>query len=284
MSTDQSSGDPPPWQWPGLWSLNLPVVIVLWQLFFAQSFHVWQGGYHMAAVAGLVWAFAGAERWIFFFRLREGILDSPASEWEDQSAALIRIALLVVAGLVLVAIFRANTREVAGMLIWSSLGGAYLLGLRLKPDLINESLPPEMAYAIYGSGTAFLMVWANGAFGPLELLLPALLFLLLLFYYFALVATWAKPLVPAGSAGTLFDSPFGLLFRAVPLSLLFGGLVLAFMSPVIAANQILLALGVSGLTLFLLDIWQHSLSRFSARLLADLALMAPVLPLLIALW
>jgi hypothetical protein len=284
VSIDQPSGNPAPWQWPGLWSLNLPVLIVLWQLFFAQTFHVWLGGYHFAAAAGLVWLFVGAERWTFFFRLRQPARPPASCDLEEQRLAMIRIGLLVVVGLVLMAIFRAHTREVAGMLIWSSLGGLYLLGLRLKPSLTNETLPREMAYAIYLSGTGFLMVWANAAFRPLELILPSLLFLLLLFYYFALVATWAQSLVPATSTGTLFESPLGLVFRVVPLGLIFGGVALALMSPAVAANQVLLTLGVSALTLLMVDMWQHSLPKATLRLLADAALLAPVVPMLIALW
>lgn len=283
VSTDDQPGCPAPWQWPGLWSLNLPVLLVLWQMLFAQTFHVWLGGYHFAAAGALVWTFAATERWIFVFRLKRRDGEPLSPDLIDQRSALVRICLLVGAGLVLVAVFRANVREVAGMMIWTALGGAYLVGLRLRPGPVNEFLPREMAYAAYLSGVGFLFVWANGAFPPWELVLPALLFMVLLFYYFSLVVTWSKSSVPVPAGGALFDSPLGLAFRLVPLTLIFGGAFLAWITPAVVADQVLLTIAVSGLILLLLDLWKHSLSHSASRLLADVALLAPAIPILITL-
>lgn len=251
-------------------------------MLFAQSFHVWLGGYHIAAAAALAWAFLATERWIFFFRLRDGTEDD-SRQAAEQRTSMVRICLLIVAGLVLVAFFRAHTREIAGMLIWTSLGGAYLLGIRLKPEQVGEILPREMALAIYLAGTVVLFTWASAAFAVTEILLPGMLFLLLLFYYFSLAVLWAKPLAPPPSTGPLFESPLGMAFRAVPVSLIFAGVFLAFLGPAMAADRLLITVGVSGLILVMLDVWQDSLDKAAARILADVALLTPVIPLLVGL-
>lgn len=282
MFPDLKDDLPPTWQWPGLWSVNLPVLALLWHALFAHSFHIWLSGYHLFATAGLVWTFAAAERWIYFFRLHQGppseILAGDVIEQRDR---MVRLCLLIVAGLLLIALFGARTREVGGMLIWSSLGGVYLVATRLAPERAGEFLPREMALAAYLAGTSVLFIWANAAFPPMRLLLPALLFLLLLFYYFCLIGSWANPLLPPLPTGPMLEGSAGAIYRGVPLLLIVAALVFVLFNRDVGTNPLFLSIGVSATILLLLDFWQRFLSKAAARLLADTALLAPALPLAI---
>lgn len=282
MSNDENAGSPAPWQWPGLWSLNQPALVVLWLLLFAQTFHVWLGLYHYATAAALAWMFVATERWLFFFRLRANAEEETAA-LSEQRAAMIRICLLLIVGLVLVAGLRASPRETGGILIWSSLGGGYLLALRLYPATMSEILPREMALAIYLAGTVVLFVWAGAVFAPNEVLLPGFLLVLLLFYYFSLLVTWSRPWVPAPITGALFDGPLGIGFRTIPVVLIAAGVLLAVSMPLVAGDTLLMTIGVSVLILVMLDIWKKFLSAAAARIFADVAMLTPMLPLLASL-
>lgn len=283
MFTDEEADLPAPWQWPGLWSLNLPCLVVVWQMLFAKSFHVWLGSFHFFTAAALAWAFLAGDRWIYFFRLRKDIGEQllPAAALAEQPGRMVRICILVVLGLVLIGILRTNTREFAGMLIWSSLGGGYLLGVRSAPARTMEFLPREIATALYLAGVTALFIWANGAFPPIHLLLPALLFLLLLFYYFCLVSAWAKPLLAEGGAGACLEGSLVSLYRGAPLVLIFAAAALVFIVPGVEAATPILTIAVSATVLLLLDIWQPWLSRRAARILADVALLTPLVPLVV---
>lgn len=279
--TDTKEDLPATWQWPGLWSINVPVLILLWHLLFAQSFHIWLNGYHFFATAGLAWIFVAAERWIFFFRLRPEAATTLSGDAAEQKGRMVRICLLIGAGILLISFVEARTREVAGILLWSSLGGAYLVGLRLAPVQMGEFLPREMGLAVYLSGTTALFVWANAGFPLVRLLLPAMLFLLLLFYYFCLVSRWAKPLLPTLSTGAMLEGPGSVIYRSVPFLLMAAAATFLLFNQDRAANTLLLSIGVSALILLLLDFWQRFLPHRAARILADVALLSPAVPLVV---
>lgn len=281
--TDDKGELPPRWQWPGLWSVNLPILVILWQSLFARAFYVPLTDYHYFATAALTWIFVALERWICFFRqpLPAGT-EAPAPDLTEERGQLLRICGIVLLSLAIATFFRATSSETAGILILTSLGGLYLVCLAAAPRLTTEYLPREMALPGYLAGALALFIWANSAFSPMRVLLPVLLFLLLLFYYICLVASWGKRQVPAPLAtGALLAGPLGTLYRALPLGLIFAGAALSLLGRSLQGDPILLSLGVSGLILLLLDRWSPALGGVSQRILADAALLTPALPLLI---
>lgn len=276
---------PPPWQWPGLWTLNLPALAVTWQVLFAHAFSVQLALYHHLVLAGLVWVFVVLERWIFCFRLHPGVLKGTRdpAELQIQSGSILRIGGVVLFAIACTLYYRSSVREAAGTLLLSSAGGAYLLSLFRQTQPEGDYLPREMILAGFISAAVFLFIWANAVFSPMKILLPGLLFLLLLFYYFCLVARWTKPLLPSIQGTSLLETQLGGLYRGLPLFMIFAGAALALVAGDLTSNTLLLAIAVSALILLLLEAWQPYLSRQQARGFADLALLAPLVPILLLL-
>jgi hypothetical protein len=126
-----------------------------------------------------------------------------------------------------------------------------------------------------------LPIWANSAFPPFRLLLPALLLLLLFFYHLALVGRWSSALLPLQQGSALLNTPLGVIYRVLPLTMIFAGAALALVTRGFLADPLLLSLGMSGLLLLLLDAWEKDLPKARARLFADLSLATPLLPLVL---
>jgi hypothetical protein len=280
---DETCNWPPAWQWPGPWALNLPILAVLWQGLFARAFHVNLEGYHLFATAALVWLFVAVERWLFLFRARPQLLQSAlkAADFAEQRASLIRICGLVLLALGILVFFRATPRETGGMLMLLSAGGAYLAALSPRSAQKDDFFPREMALPAYITGAITLFIWTNAAFPPMRVLLPGLLFLLLLFYYFCLITRWAKSFVPLQQNASLLETPLAGLYRTMPLTMIFAGAALSLIAGALAAESLMLALAVSGATLLLLEIWQTNLSPHQARMFADAALLTPLVPFLL---
>src|SRR5690606_18066960 len=193
--------------------------------------------------------FLAAERWIFCFKLQPEILrqsETPA-KLQHQRGSILRIGGVVLFALIcIVAIRSAKTslREVAGVLLLTSAGGAYLLALLRHRRANHEYFPREMVLAVYISGATGLFLWAHAVFSPIKILLPALLFLLLLFYYLCLAAHWAKTLLPLAHGASLLETPLGGYCRTLPLAMIFAGATLSIAAPGFSGDPLLLSLGV----------------------------------------
>src|SRR5690606_21917713 len=132
------------------------------------------------------------------------------------------------------------------------------------------------------AGAATLFIWARAAFPQARYLLPAMLYVLLLFCHLRLTGSWTRSLAPVASdSAASMEKELQLIARMIAGFLV----VLAFAFPFVTDDRAMLSpvvsVGVSALILLLLECWSASLARPAARVLADVALLSPVVPLAI---
>jgi len=284
MRDESIPGSPRWWQWPTILALDAPAVAVAWQSMLARVAGVALRPYHVVLLAISVWLAYSADRWIEGWRLPIEAVRTQRHYFlirRRWPAFAVWIATLV--GGIALASYRFSSREwVAslGLLLPVLL---YLLSHQLLHRDHPWRVPKEICVAvIVALGAALYPATLNT--DSLHLLaVPTALFMLLCLANCLLISGW--------------ESEVDLRHRQISLALRFsharivaGGLpfgifllsvaVAAFSG---AATRIAaLSAAASAASLAILNLTQPRLGRERARLLADVALLTPLVALALA--
>jgi hypothetical protein len=271
------------WQWPTVLSLDAPIVALLWQLLLARVARIPLGWPHAFVLGASVWLAYVLDRWIEGWRLAPEQLRTQRHAFYQRwrwPVAIVWTALLVAD--LTVAWTRLTRRE------WT--GGAMLLGpvvaYLLSHQWIHRAhrwrVPKEVCVAaLFGGGVAVFLIAPEGA-AVAPLVMPLALFTLLCFANCALISAWESEVDESHGQTSL-----ALQYRGAPwiatvtpsLPLLVAAWMMAIDGSGGATRTVAACGLASGIALAALGFLQRRLGWQLARVLADIALMTPLVPL-----
>ena len=265
------------WQWPHVLSLDAPIVAVVWQHWWERAGGAKTPWLHDAILALGVWMIYLADR---LADTRRAAPQPPETARHAFSARHRRVLwplfACVATGLALLtpAVLPAG-QFAAGLGLLLIAGGYFWLIHRRRPSHWAALLPKEaFVGAIFAAGTIFFVGWPVGL-RHVPVLIGALLFSALCFFNCALITQWE------GSDRDRCE-PTSLLnaFPWLDGRLGFGCMWLAVLGSVLACSGlslVFLPIALGALALAWLDHQRALFSTDALRVLADLALLAPLI-------
>jgi hypothetical protein len=267
--------------WPTILSLDAPAVVLLWQGLLAQAASVDLGTPERVVLGCSVWLAYAADRWIEGWRLVPGSIQTHRHRFHQLWRWPMAVLWIGVLFLDLATALRglAPSELRAGGLLLAPVG-LYLFSHQLIHRKNRWRAPKEACVAaLLGAGAALFVASRPGATFQ-AMAIPLALFVLLCFSNCALISVWEDE-VDRSHGQTSFALQFGraaALSRTLPwvilaLSLVAwfaGGEHLRLAAPCASASAALLGL---------IDLVEARIGRMLARVLADVALMSPVVPL-----
>jgi hypothetical protein len=273
------------WLWPTILSLDAPVVVVLWQLLLARAGAVLLGAPEVFVLGASVWLSYAADRWIEALRLDPAAVRTHRHRFPQRLRWPVAAAWAVVLGLDL----EVSIRELPG----ADLRAGFVLLVPVVAYLLLHQLvhrnsrwrpPKEACVALLLAAGATVFVASNPLVRPGRLVIPCVLFALLCFCNCALISVWENEVDRShGQTSLALQSrraaaasrllPWGaLLICAAAWAV--GGRAAREAAPCGAASAVLLGL---------VDLSERRIGRSLARVLADVAVMTPVVPLVLRL-
>jgi hypothetical protein len=274
------------WQWPTVLSLDAPVVAMLWQGLFAASIRAPLRFAPVFVLGTSVWLAYAADRWIEGWRLHpEAVRTQRHYFYQRGRWPLAALWLAMLAGDLAAATSGLSRREFLAGLVLLGAVVAYLLSHQLVHRHHPGRAPKEVCVALLLAGGVAVFIVAPELERALRVAGLLALFGLLCFANCALISVW-EDAVDQSHGQTSFARQFRrgrALSRAVPwlAAALAGALCLSLSGPARTAAACGLA---SSLLLAAVDRAERRIGRERARVLADVALMTPLLPLAAALW
>jgi len=268
------------WQWPTVLSLDAPLVTVTWQVLLAHAAAASLGWPREFVLGASVWLAYAADRWIEGWRLDPDRVRTPRHRFYVRrrwSVAAVWTAVLVAdVGVAFTDLTRAEIDR--GFALTAAVS-AYLLWHQLAPGARRRRAPKELLIAVLlAAGVA---IFQTRSPRPADLAVPAALFGLLCFANCALIAAWERDVDRShGQTSLALQAPGRLrLIRGLPWTV--AGLAtltaIAGFGPVRLASAC--AMG-SAVSLGGVDALEARIGRAGARVLADVALLTPIVPLL----
>lgn len=282
-STSFVPGQPHWWQWLTIMSLDAPIVAMLWQETWARTAGVHLSWPHATVLGMSVWLAYAADRWIEGWRLEPDQIRTQRhffyQRWRWPVAALWIAAL----GFDLAVSFRfLNAREFEAGAIFLLPVLAYLLSHQLVHRLHRWRAPKEICVALLIAAGSALFVVAQPAVSLPALAGPLALFTLLCFSNCALIGAWERSVDEAHG-----QTSIALQFHRAQRAARFLPWILCLIAGALAigaapADRVPYACIVgSGLLLGMLDLAEPRTGPQVARVLIDLTLMTPALPLIL---
>jgi len=270
------------WQWPTVLSLDAPAVALLWQGLLARTARVQLGGAPVFVLGSSVWLAYAADRWLEGWRLHpERIRTQRHHFYQTWRWPVAAVWAAVFAADLFAAVRGLGRREFLGGALLLGPVAAYLLSHQLVHRHHRGRAPKELCVALLLAAGVGVFPVVRSPSGAQSWGAPLALFGLLCFTNCALISVWEDE-VDRSHGQTSFARQFRrgrTLSRALPwlaaaCSL---GLAVRWRGPEAAAAGCALA---SGLLLAAVDRAERRLGRERARVLADVALMTPLIPLL----
>lgn len=258
---------------------------MLWQWLFARTAHAALAWPHYFILGAAVWLSYAGDRWF------EGWLVPPAQVQTQRLRFYQRRRRFVFffGGALLLATIATAWRRLAprefdaGLAVFAAVL-AYLFSHQLLHRGAARRVPKEICVAVlFMAGCALFALAARPAAWPL-LAAPVALFGLLCFANCLLISTWEIAVdVRHGSESLALGHDGSRAYgRWLPwIAALLGG-TLAAVRPDLAGRAAGLCALASGALLGIVSLAQPRLGRRPARVLADVALMTPLAPLLLA--
>lgn len=271
------------WLWPNLLSLDAPLVAVVWQILFARCFDIKITPASSIALALAVWLIYVADR------VADGLRYRPGQSIETPRHRFYRVNRAWIAP------WFALAAAAVGWLSLTSLGSALMLNyvilsvatagyfgiVHAASEAARRYWPKELAVSIlFAAGTCMAAFTALGEH-RLHLLAPFLLFAAVIWINTAGIECWEQ--APARAARLRMDPKITgflgfhlieaalLLAAAAILALLLAGSAFAPQGALYAA------IASSAITLAVLDAMCDRLQRDVLRVLADVAMLTPLL-------
>jgi 4-hydroxybenzoate polyprenyltransferase len=269
----------PWWLWPTILSLDAPAVVVLWQELIARSASIPRGVPEAAVLASSVWLAYAADRWIEGWRLApESILTHRHRFHQRWRWPMLAVWIVVLSLDVLEAARGLTAEEFRAGLVVLLPVAAYLLSHQLVHRRSRWRAPKEACVALLlGAGAAVFTVGTPGA-DLRAAAAPLGLFVLLCFSNCALISVWEDE-VDRSHGQTSLALQFGrasALSRALPWVIAVGSAAV-WLCGLTHARAAAACAAASGVLLGLVDIAEPRIGRVSARVLADVALLTPLL-------
>jgi hypothetical protein len=271
------------WLWPTILSLDAPVVAVLWQALIARSAGVPLGLPERLVLGCSVWLSYSADRWIEGFRLKPGQIRTHRHgfyiswRWEILIIWVGVLALDVVTAVRTLA--PAEFRAGAILLVPVA---AYLLSHQLVHRSSRWRAPKEACIAFLFSGGAAVFVASQPGAQLQRMAAPVVLFALLCFANCALISVWENEVDVSHGQTSLALQYAGTarISRALPWFIALASITawLVAGSPITQVAACSLA---SAVLLGCVNAAEHRIGRSLARVLADLVLVTPLVPLLL---
>jgi hypothetical protein len=286
-SVQPSVADRPPWWlWPTILSLDAPAVVVVWQVLLGRTVSVAVRPAEAAVLGSSVWLAYCADRWIEGWRLPPESIRTHRHRFHQRHrwpmaavwAAVLCLDIATALGGLSPAEFRA------GCLLLLAVA-AYLLSHQFVHRRSRWRAPKEICVALLlGAGAAVFIASRPGvALGVLAI--PLALFVLLCFGNCALISLWEHA-VDRSHGQTSLALQFGRLAaytRAVPWVILTASTAIFLLGAGRPSTAAACA-AASGALLGAIDLAEGRIGRVRARVLADVALMTPAVPLLLRLF
>lgn len=262
-------------------SLDAPVVIVLWQWLLARAARVEILWPHQFVLGASVWLAYGADRWFEGWRLRpDSVRTARHRFYQRYRWPVAAIWLLGFTADFGVAITRLSHREFTFGIVLLAPVLAYLLSHQLVHRDRPWRAPKEICIAVLLGCGAAVFVIAQPTAALDSLIAPLALFTALCFANVALISVWEREVdLTHGQTSLVRQFRRGAAFsRTLPWAIV----VIAALPSITAAGVVrtsaLCAVG-SGLLLGLVDRAEPRLGWRLARVLADLVLLTPLMPL-----
>jgi hypothetical protein len=255
-----------PWLWPNLLSIDAPIVAVLWQILFARCFHAAVSPLAAVLLVSAVWLIYAADRMLDALREKlDRTVGLPRHEFYRRHWPIVTPVWIAVLG-------------VAGWLAWTRLpaeiferGVALATAVTLYFFAVHRlrwTWPKELAVGILFALGASLAAW-----GMVRSAVDAaaiVLFSGLCWINCVAIERWEKENRERGAA---VEWPVG----AAALCVAVLAVLVCAHRPVLSAAE-----AASALAFVALDRGRHRFSRDALRVLADVALLSPLLFLPIA--
>lgn len=271
------------WMWPTILSLDAPAVVLLWQGLLAWTVSAALGTPEFVVLGCSVWLAYAADRWIEGWRLVPGTIQTHRHRFHQQWRWPLAALWAVVLCLDLATAFRGlppSELRAGGLLLAAVM--VYLFSHQLIHRNSRWRAPKEVCVAaLLGAGASLFAAARPGA-SLHALAIPLALFVLLCFSNCALISVWENE-VDRSHGQTSFALQFG---RAAALSRVLPWVIVALSFCIAVAGGKLLRVPsfcacASGLLLGSIDLVEPRIGRMMARVLADVALLTPAVPLAI---
>lgn len=285
MAASLNSDRPRWWQWLTVLSLDAPIVALLWQWQLSRIAGAAPGGARVFVLGISVWLAYAADRWIEGWRVApHRIRTQRHSFYQRMRWPVAVVWALLLAAAVGVSVAALDRRAWIGGLLLLALVALYLLSHQLVHRHRRGRVPKEACVALLmgGGAAVFVVAPAGAALRPLAA--PLALFVLLCFANCALISSWERAVDESHGAVSLARQfRRGAAFsRAFPW-LLAGAALLVAGAARGPARAAALCAAASSLLLVAIDRSQPRIGWPLARVLADVALMTPLAPLIVSL-
>lgn len=280
-------GKPYWWQWPTIASLDAPAVTLAWQELISRSAGISLSWPHRLILGASVWLAYAADRWIEGWRLApESIRTQRHHFYQHARWPIAFVWLLVLVADVGVAITELSEREFRVGLLLLVPVLAYLLSHQFAHRHLPWRAPKELCVAVLLAGGVGIFPAAQpGSGNPSEFAISLGFFATLCFANCALISTWEHEVdrTHGQTSLALRYRRAAKWSRALPWLIA----VFAVAHGILTFGPIRTIAGctfVSALLLGAIDRLERRTHWQLARVLADAALLTPLVPLLRARW
>ncbi|MEP6782897.1 MAG: hypothetical protein ABI983_04450 [Acidobacteriota bacterium] len=272
------------WQWPTVLSLDAPIVVIAWQILLASVADVRLGWPHVFVLATSIWLSYSADRWIEGWRLAPGAIRTARHAfYQRRRWLLFPMWIAALAADLGVALTRLSRQELmSGWLVVPPVL-AYLLSHQLIHRHHPLRVPKEVCVALLlGAGAAVFPI-ARAGIGHQDLWLALALFVALAFANCALISVWEAE-VDRSHGQTSLALQFGGHGWIHRVPWLLAGLA-AFLGVLGGENLRITAVCAVGSAILLgfVDVLHVRLGWRVSRVLADAALLTPLLAMVFGL-
>jgi hypothetical protein len=273
---------PPWWLWPTILSLDAPAVVLLWQRLLGTVASVEIHPAEAVVLGSSVWLAYCADRWIEGFRLVPESIRTHRHRFHQRWRWPVFAAWVAV---LVVDVTAAATRLTAvefraGFFLLLPVT-AYLLSHQFVHRHSRWRVPKELCVAVLLGGGAAVFIASRPGADLRALAVPLALFVLLCFSNCALISLWenAVDLSHGQTSLALQSGPAAAHYRWVPWIIL-AIAATAWLDCARGTRTAVACIAASAVLLGLVDLMQARIGRVRARVLADVALMTPALPIL----
>ena len=278
-------GKPSWWQWPTVLSLDAPAVALSWQWLFARVARTPLAWHHVFILGAATWLAYAADRWIEGWQIAPERLRTQR-HWFYQRWRwpIFSMWLGVLATTLVISFTRLNSRELAAGFIVLAPVLVYLLSHQLAHRDHPWRAPKELCVALlFAAGVScFQVARAPGALPALSI--PLAIFGSLCLANCSLISFWEAEVDRThGQTSLALQYPRGhRLVRALPW--LLAALAAGFAACETGAMRTaMFCAAASGGLLGAVDLAHIRCGRQLARVLADVSLLTPLMPLLASL-
>jgi hypothetical protein len=267
------------WQWPTVLSLDAPVVAAVWQWYLGLIAGVPVGWAETAVLGTSVWLAYAADRWFEGWRVAPEAVCTPRHRFYQLhrwSVAGVWVAVLL--SDITLSCTRLTTRELAAGAILLVPAMLYVFSHQVLHRHRRLRLPKEICIALLIAGGTSVFVFATPAAHHERIIIPLSLFVLLSFANVLLIGVWEHEVDKIQGQVSLARqfSIASRFARIVPWIIVVTTVACRLKTDLPISTTGCVA--GSALLLVWVDRLERKISWQPARILADAALLTPLVP------